>query len=615
RGAGPESVVAVAQPTGNALAVALLGVLKAGAAVSFAEYPASTSAGGAPAAGGILICSEASAAAMPADATPQVVVLDEPARDETDGLPRETGSARPALLGHAALVIAGAVLEHHTLAFHTTYRMHASPALAATPLLDARAPFAALVTPLLAALCAGGSVRLGTPGQDFAAEEPGALVVTTPELLEAAPEALVVDLAGEPRTLDQLRERRERRERHPSAPLVCGYGVPETGGVWLEDRTGPGTTGAWEPRTGSPAPNTRALVLDERLRPVPPGVTGDLYLAGVLLARGYADGPGRTGERFVACPFGAAGERMFRTGERAKRTTTGRIAVQPEEQAWKRDTGAGRRLGRSRGDLGVLLPLRPEGSRPPLFCLHTGMGLSWTYAALLPHLPQDQPVYGIQARGIVRPGELPGSVEEMAADYADEIRAVQPVGPYHLLGWSIGGTIAQAVAARLEELGEEVALLALLDAYPGSGAAKSRFRGEEGQESEGYGVLRQQEGADVSSLYRSSGMSEQALSNLETVVRNMSGFAPDHTPRPSRGDLLLFVAAADRTEDRTVADAVASWRPYIEGDIESHEVPVGHYDMLKPEALSRVTRVLTQKLGAANPGRRTSTRNPATEKD
>ncbi|MFF1709742.1 amino acid adenylation domain-containing protein [Streptomyces sp. NPDC058268] len=612
RGAGPESVVAVAQPTGNALAVALLGVLKAGAAVTFAEHPASPSAAGAPAAGGILVCSEAAAAAMPADATTQVVVLDEPARDETDGLPEETLSARPALLGHAALVIAGAVLEHRTLASHTTYRMHASPALGATPLLDARAPSAALVTPLLAALCAGGSVRLGTPGQDFAAEEPGTLVVTTPELLEAAPEALVVDLAGEPRTLDQLRE---RRERHPSAPLVCGYGVPETGGVWLEDRTGPGTTGVWEPRTGSPVPNTRALVLDERLRPVPPGVTGDLYLAGVLLARGYADGPGRTGERFVACPFGAAGERMFRTGERAKRTTTGRIAVQPEEQAWKRDTGAGRRLGRSRGDLGVLLPLRPEGSRPPLFCLHTGMGLSWTYAALLPHLPQDQPVYGIQARGIARPGELPGSIEEMAADYADEIRAVQPVGPYRLLGWSIGGTIAQAVAARLEELGEEVALLALLDAYPGSGAAKSRFRGEEGQESEGYGVLRQGEGADVSSLYRSSGMSEQALSNLETVVRNMSGFAPDHTPRPSRGDLLLFVAAADRTEERTVADAVASWRPYIEGDIETHEVPVGHYDMLKPEALSRVTRVLTRKLGAANPGRRTSTRNPATEKD
>lgn len=54
----------------------------------------------------------------------------------------------------------------------------------------------------------------------------------------------------------------------------------------------------------------------------------------------------------------------------------------------------------------------------------------------------------------------------MADGYVAEIRAVQPHGPYHLLGWSFGGLVAHAVAARLEELGEEVALLALLDSYP-----------------------------------------------------------------------------------------------------------------------------------------------------
>ncbi|MEU5951966.1 amino acid adenylation domain-containing protein [Streptomyces sp. NPDC047525] len=629
-GAGPESVVAVAQPTGNAWVVALLGVLKSGAACWFAEDPARPLEGIDLASCEILVCSEESVASVPEGAGIPVVVLDGLTPDETNRASGKAGSLHPALPGHPALVLAGAVMEHRTLTSHTTYRMHASPALGAAPLLDARAPFAALVTPLLAALCAGGSVRLGTPGQDLAAGESGTLVVTTPELLESASDALVVDLTGDPQAVDQVRG---WQESHPSIPLVSGYGSPETGGAWLEHRTDSDAAEAWEPRTGGPVLNTRALVLDERLRPVPPGVPGDLYVAGASLARGYAGRPGRTGERFVACPFGPAGERMFRTGERAKRTNAGRIAVQPEDQRRSRDTGTGRRMGRNRGDLGVLLPLRPEGTRPPLFCVHTGMGLSWTYAALLPHLPQDLPVYGVQARGIARAGQLPGSIEEMAADYADEIRTVQPVGPYQLLGWSVGGTIAQAVAARLEELGEEVSLLALLDAYPGSGAApKSRFRGEEGQETDGYSVLQQGQqgqqeqqggqgqlgqGADVAALYRSSGMSEQALSNLETVVRNMSGFAPDHTPRPTRGDLLLFVAAADAATERPVPDATARWQPFVGGDIEAHEVPVGHYDMLKAEALTRIAPVVARKLGATtgkakeeNPEQRT-----ATEKD
>ncbi|MFJ4816067.1 amino acid adenylation domain-containing protein [Streptomyces sp. NPDC088801] len=120
------------------------------------------------------------------------------------------------------------------------------------------------------------------------------------------------------------------REFHASRPHVRlhnHYGPSETHvvtGYTLPDRVPDWPTAATAP-IGAPIWNTRAYVLDRRLRPVPPGVSGELYLAGVCLARGYLNRPDLTAERFVADPFGPEGARMYRSGDLVRRQPDGTL--------------------------------------------------------------------------------------------------------------------------------------------------------------------------------------------------------------------------------------------------------------------------------------------------
>lgn len=137
------------------------------------------------------------------------------------------------------------------------------------------------------------------------------------------------------------------------------------------------------------------------------------------------------------------------------------------------------------GSESSLVPIQPDGTKPPFFCIHAAGGNVLFYRDLSRHLGSDQPFFGIQARRIGGRQDAHSDLKEMAAYYIAEMRAVQPKGPYYLGGSSFGGLAAFEMAQQLRALGEEVAFVALFDtrgpAYPkylpGATLLKSRLFG------------------------------------------------------------------------------------------------------------------------------------------
>ncbi|QKW49146.1 non-ribosomal peptide synthetase [Streptomyces buecherae] len=253
--------------------------------------------------------------------------------------------------------------------------------------------------------------------------------------------------------------------------------------------------------------------------------------------------------------------------------------------------------------LGVLLPLRPGGARPPLFVFHPAGGISWCYAGLLAPLGPDQPVYGLQARGLTAPEPLPTTMEEMAADYLDHIRTVQPHGPYRLLGWSVGGVVAHTVAVRLQEAGERVELLALMDAYPSdqwrdlaipaqADAPRALLRMAGFDIQEGRALTREQV-LDTLRRERSAlaSLPEYTLSAVVDIVVNNATLMREHEHRAFDGDVLFFTAAAPRPEDWLTRDA---WQPYVTGRLVNHDIDCLHPQLTQPDALAVVAAAIRE---------------------
>lgn len=242
-------------------------------------------------------------------------------------------------------------------------------------------------------------------------------------------------------------------------------------------------------------------------------------------------------------------------------------------------------------DWSSLVPIKPSGSKPPLFCIHGGGGAVMVYRELAQHLAPDQPMYGLQAQGLDGKQPRLNRVEDMAAHYLKEIRAVQPEGPYFLGGLSFGGTVAFEMAQQLHAQGQQVGLLFLFDTFPKGYESKVvllrklwQMPRNEQFEYIGRKISRYQL---QKRIYRH--FLPRALKDVREAI-NQAGMQYEMRRYP--GSVTLFCASEKSL--RGVRDPYAGWQSLAAGGLEVYEIPGGHVSILAEPQV----RVLAQHLRA-----------------
>ena len=560
-------------------------------------------------------------------------------------------------------------------------------------------------------------------------------------------------------------------ERLTGAPLHNLYGPTEAAvDVSWYPACGPelaAVTGSSVP-IGWPVWNTGLRILDAAMRPVPPGVAGDLYLTGIQLAQGYLGRPDLTASRFIADPF-APGERMYRTGDVARWLTNGaveylgrsddqlkirgqrielgeidrvmsalpdvaqavshacvfnqaaatggdarqlvgylvsdsglpldtaalkaRLAEQLpphmvpvvlmqladlplsangklDRKALPLPTLGGERSGRPpepgmetlvatafsqllgcevndidadffalgghsllamrlaaqlsrqlarqvtpgqvmvastvgklsallaadlsdeqarRLGLDTLLPLR-ESDGPTLFCFHPASGFAWQFSVLARYLSPRWSITGIQSPRPQGPMASAASLDEVCEHHLRTLLAQQPHGPYYLFGYSLGGTLAQGIAARLRQRGEAVAFLGLLDTWPPETQnwAEKEANGLDPEvlaeiDREREAFLAAQQGQASGELFSAiEGNYADAVRLLTTAYSAKFD-----------GKATLFVAEKTR---QAGMDPQVVWGPWV-AELEVFSQNCAHVDIISPQAFEAIGPVVREILG------------------
>jgi amino acid adenylation domain-containing protein len=264
--------------------------------------------------------------------------------------------------------------------------------------------------------------------------------------------------------------------------------------------------------------------------------------------------------------------------------------------------------GPSERDWKPLVAIQPQGKNPPFFAIHGGDGNILFYRRLSEFLGREQPFYGFQAQGLDGSPSKQTSVEETAAYYLEEIRNVQPHGPYLLGGYSFGGLLSYEIARELRAIGEQVALLALFD----TPNPANRPRARSWMQVARYRIPRLfSRGVTLGDIFQFSAahiggkFGAQLLKWNEQyhslATREQSDPAKVlalqiqmahcraslvYKPRPYAGKITLFRSLNQPIDFEVQSDL--GWSSVAQGGVEVHEVPGSHTTLFSDDSTVRI---------------------------
>jgi thioesterase domain-containing protein len=261
----------------------------------------------------------------------------------------------------------------------------------------------------------------------------------------------------------------------------------------------------------------------------------------------------------------------------------------------------------------TVIPIQPKGHRTPIFCVHPAQGMPHCYLALARHLGPDQPFYAMQSYGLEE-GQLPYSdVESMAARYIEDMRKIQPSGPYQLGGWSLGGIIAYEMAQQLHASGEKIGMLVMLEAHSYSQQVDAPLTEEQfllqkrnfllNHLASDFGVRIEDQAVSLDSIAemyflraKDSGQvptdvtMEQFQRLLLVTIMNRHA-ARKYIPRPYPGSLTLFRSTTSRhTKDDY------GWRTLVMGKVDVHCLDAEHNEFVMEPNAAPLARSLAARM-------------------